>query len=89
MVATTIILVLAAAFAVYVAYDIGKMNGEMQGWKHTSHARRVHMQDLSNVHALIVRNEDPGAAADYVRMAIGRIECKPSADQELPAEVRG
>ncbi len=85
--ATGIVLALAALFILYVAYDIGRMNGEMKGWKRTGHARTVHMQDLCNIHAILVRKDDPEGAGAYIRDALSRIECSPSKDQQLPERI--
>ncbi len=76
--------ILLEILALYTAYAAGLACGVIGGYKHTGHARDVHMHDLGNVHSLIVRDENPDAAATYVRQALAKIECNPAIDQVVP-----
>lgn len=76
-----------SAFTWYVAFHTGKSQGEMQGYGHTTHARMCHIRDLSNIHALLVGQEDVKAAGEYIRKANRAVESSPTVDQPLPQDI--
>jgi len=76
--------ILLEILALYTAYAVGLTCGVIGGYKHTSHARDVHMHDLGNVHSLIVRDENPNAAVAYIHQALAKVQCNPAIDQVVP-----